>query len=188
MPARRPALLGGVAGPAAFVAAWAIGGAVATGYSPVDDPISRLAAVGASTRPHMTDGFLGFGAGVAAFAAGGLRPSLDGPAWLAALAAGACTVGVAAVPLDAGRDGLPCARAGHGDAALVAVPALAARPLAGDDRRGAAVAAAAVAAVAAGCLAASVAASSGDGLLQRLGLTTLDVWLAVTAVRLWRRS
>jgi hypothetical protein len=187
MPARRPALLGGVAGPAAFVAAWAIGGAVATGYSPVDDPISRLAAVGASTRPLMTAGFLGFGAGVAAFAAGGLRPSLDGPAWLAALAAGACTVGVGAVPLDGGRDGLHGVLAGLGYAALVAVPALAARPLARDGRRDGA-AAVVVAAVAAACLVASATASSGDGLLQRLGLTTVDAWLALTAVRLWRRS
>ena len=186
MPARRPALLGGAAGPAAFVAAWAIGGAVAEGYSPVDDPISRLAAVGATTRPLMTAGFLGFGAGMAAFA-GGLRSSLAGRAWVAALAAGACTAGVAAVPLDGGRDGLHGLLAGLGYAAVVAVPACAARPLARAGR-GEAAAATVVATVGAACLLASATTSGPDGLLQRLGLTLVDAWLAVTAVRLWRRS
>lgn len=181
----RRLLLGGVAGPAAFVAAWAIGGAVAEGYSPVEDPISRLAAVGATTRPLMTAGFLGFGAGMTAFAAG-VRTSLAGRAWVAALAAGACTVGVAAVPLDGGRDDLHGVLAGLGYAALVAVPALAARPLARADRGDAAVATL-VAAVAAACLVASATTSGPDGLLQRLGLTTVDAWIAVTAVRLWRR-
>ena len=180
----RRLLFGGVAGPAAFVAAWAIGGVVAEGYSPVDDPISRLAAVGATTRPLMTAGFLGFGVGMAAFA-GGLRPSLPGPAWVAALAAGACTVGVAAVPLDAGRDDLHGLLAGLGYTALVAVPVLAARPLARFDGREA-VAATIVATVAAACLVASVT-TGPDGMLQRLGLTAVDAWLAVTAVRLWRR-
>ncbi len=178
-------LLGGVAGPAAFVAAWAVGGAVAEGYSPVDDPISRLAAVGASTRPLMTAGFLGFGAGMTVFA-GGLRTSLAGRAWGAALAAGACTVGVAAVPLDSGRDDLHGLLAGLGYAALVAVPALAAGPLA-RGRRGEAIVATVVAAVAAACLVASATTAGPDGLLQRIGLTTVDAWLAVTAVRLWRR-
>jgi hypothetical protein len=174
-----------VAGPLAFVAAWAVGGAVAEAYSPVDDAISRLAAVGAPTRPLMTAGFLGFGAGMAAFA-GGLRTSLAGPAWVAALAAGACTVGVAAVPLDAGHDGLHGVLAGLGYAALVAVPVLAARPLARDHRASAGVAAV-VAVVAAGCLLASLAVAGANGLLQRAGLTLVDAWVAVTALRLWRR-
>jgi hypothetical protein len=159
---------------------------VAEAYSPVDEAISRLAAIGAPTRPLMTAGFLGFGAGMAAFAAG-LRSSLEGPAWLAALAAGACTVGVAAVPLDAGHDGLHGVLAGLGYAALVSVPVLAARPLARDHRADAGAVAAVVALVAAASLLASVAVAGPNGLLQRLGLTLVDVWVAVTALRLWRR-
>ena len=180
MAASRIALLGGVVGPAAFVGAWAVAGLVAEGYSPVDDAISRLAAVGATTRPLMTAGFLVFGAGMAGFAAG-LRSATSGPAWAAALAAGACTAGVAAVPLDGGRDGLHGLLAGAGYVALVAVPALAARSL--DRGRGVAVATAAVAATS---LAASVAVDGPDGLLQRLGLTLLDAWVATTAVRMAR--
>ena len=171
-------------GPLAFVAAWAVGGAVAEGYAPREDAISELAAVGAMTRPLMTAGFLVFGAGMAAFAAG-LRPLLAGPAWLAALAAGACTVGVAAVPLDAGHDGLHGVLAGLGYAALVAVPVLAARPLARDHGADAWVPAV-VAVVATTCLVASGTTSGPDGLFQRLGLTVVDAWIAVTALRLWR--
>jgi hypothetical protein len=170
-----------VIGPAVFVAAWTVGGVVTEGYSPVDDAISRLAAVGAPSRPLMTAGFLGFGVGMAAFATG-LRTSLAGPAWLAALAAGACTAGVAAVPLDAGYDGLHGALAGAGYAALVAVPATAARPL---GRRG--TVAVVVALIAGACLLASVVVDGPNGLFQRLGLTLLDAWVAVIALRLWRR-
>jgi hypothetical protein len=176
----RVALLGGVVGPAAFVGAWAVGGLVADGYAPVDDAISRLAAVGANTRPLMTAGFLVFGAGMAGFAAG-LRSVRDGPAWVAALAAGGCTAAVAAVPLDGGHDGLHGALAGAGYVALVAVPLLMARTL--DRGRGVAVI---TAAVAGGMLAASVAVDGPNGLLQRLGLTLLDVWVAITAVRMAR--
>ena len=173
----RVALLGGVVGPAAFVGAWAVGGLVADGYAPVDDAISRLAAVGASTRPLMTTGFLVFGAGMAAFAVG-LRSTLDGPAWVAALAAGGCTAGVAAVPVDGGRDALHGALAGAGYLALVAVPLLAAR-----SRRGGREVAVATAVVAGVCLGASVAVEGPNGLLQRLGLTLLDAWVVATAVR-----
>jgi hypothetical protein len=126
----------------------------------------------------MTTGFVLFGVGLAAFAWGvrSVRPMS-----LAALAAGLCTLAVAAVPLDAGRDGLHGVLAGAGYAALVAVPATAVRPL---GRRG--TAAAVVAFVAAACLLASVVVAGPDGLLQRLGLTLVDAWIAVTALRLWR--
>ena len=56
MTSRRRRLLaaGGVAGPAAFIGAWVAGGIRAKGYDPLVDPISRLAASGAATRPLMT--------------------------------------------------------------------------------------------------------------------------------------
>src|SRR5216684_8341678 len=50
--------LGGVVGPAVFVADWAILGIVRPQYSPIHDAISRLAELGASTRPAMTAGFI----------------------------------------------------------------------------------------------------------------------------------
>ena len=77
-------------GPAAFVAAWAVSGATTDGYSPVHDAISDLAAVGAPTRVAMTAGFVVFGVGLIAFGFA-LRTALDGHAWVAALATGACT-------------------------------------------------------------------------------------------------
>jgi hypothetical protein len=182
MAGSRTALAGGVVGPAAFVGAWAVGGLIADSESPVDDAISRLAAVGATSRPVMTAGFLVFGAGMAAFAVG-LRSALRGRAWVAALAAGGCTIGVAAVPLDNGHDGLHGALAGAGYVALLAVPLLAARPL-GRGRTVPVV----VAFAAGACLVASVATSGPNGLFQRLGLTLLDVWVAGAAVHLMRRG
>lgn len=167
-------------GPCVFVAAWVVAGAVAEGYSPVDDPISRLAAVGATTRPLMTAGFLGFGAGMTAFALG-LRSALPGPAWLAALAAGAFTVGVAAVPLDGGHDALHGFLAGFGYVALLAVPVTATR------RRGPGrTVALTTALVAAVCLAASTVVDGPNGLWQRSGLTILDGWVVVTALHMIR--
>ena len=55
-------------GPAAFVTAWAANGAATKGYSPIDDAISRLAAVGTTTRPFMTAGFVCFGLAVPIYA------------------------------------------------------------------------------------------------------------------------
>ena len=79
--------LGGVIGPLTFIGCWAIAGAVTDGYSPIDDAISDLAAVDASTRVAMTVGFVVFGLGLIAFGFA-LRASLTGGAWLAAIATG----------------------------------------------------------------------------------------------------
>src|SRR5258708_2736507 len=81
------AAVGGLIGPAAFVGAWALGGALKEGYSPTNDAISRLAAIGASTRPLMTSGFVCFGIAVPAYALA-LRRRLRGPPGPAAPAAG----------------------------------------------------------------------------------------------------
>src|SRR4051794_14713640 len=91
---------GGILGPAAFVSAWIVGGALRHGYSPVNDAISRLAAVGSPRRSLMTIGFSMFGAGVAVHAFA-LRSSIPGPAWKTAGATGLATLAIAAVPLDA---------------------------------------------------------------------------------------
>src|SRR3954451_23783514 len=91
---------GGLVGPAAFLSTWIVSGALRHGYSPVEDAISRLAAVGAPRRLIMTAGFVGFGIGVPVYAAA-LRAAVPGPAWKTAVATGAATLAVAATPLGA---------------------------------------------------------------------------------------
>ena len=179
---RRLAALGAVAGPAAFVTAWAVGGAVTDGYDPVDTAISRLAADGAPTRTLMTAGFVTFAAGV------GLSSTAIGrvsrPAGLAAAVTALATAGVAATPLDTGVDGAHGVAAAVGYASLAAVPLLAARSL---RRRGTDVLAATglvAGTVSALCLAGTVVADDVSGLLQRVGLTVTDAWLVAFGLAL----
>ena len=185
MTTTRPALrwpaIGGVVGPAGFIAAWAAGAVVSKELSPVQDAISRLAAVGADTRPLMTTGFVVFGIGLPVFATA-LRRHVAGPAWIAAAATGLCTLGVALAPLDrsASVDRLHAVFAGLGYLTLAATPLLAARPLrrAGHRRL-------ADCGIAAGSLAALSLALSltglPTGLFQRIGLTAGDVWIVASA-------
>jgi hypothetical membrane protein len=178
--------LGGVVGPVVFVASWALCGATTSGYSSVEGAISDLAAVGASTHVAMTISFVVFGIGVVAFGFA-LREALDGPAWLAAIVTGACTIGVAATPLHGwSGDIVHGAFAVVGYAAIVALPLLAASPLAATGHRGWARTSVLAAAVSAACL---VATSNGaaHGLWQRLGLTVADAWIVVTATYLVTR-
>jgi hypothetical membrane protein len=175
--------LGGVVGPAAFVTAWAISGALTESYSPVHDAISDLAAVAASTRVAMTVGFVVFGLGLIAFGFA-LRTALDGRAWIAAVATGACTVGVAATPLGGwSGDTVHAIFAGLGYSTIVALPLLASIPFADRGRRGWALASRMTAVTAAVCLAATTLGPA-HGLWQRLGLTVGDTWIAVTALAL----
>ena len=173
---------GGIAGPAAFITAWAVGGTIRSGYSPVDDAISLLAAVGASTRPLMTAGFVAFGVGVPVYATA-LRKAVPGPAWTMAAATGLATLGVAATPLDTSAtvDATHGIFAAIGYVTLAATPVLAARPLVVAGHRTAAMASAAIGIASGLCLAGTVL-GPGHGLWQRLGLSLGDAWLAATAV------
>ncbi len=159
-------------GPASFIGAW-ITGAIITDvdYSSVDDPISRLAAVGAPTRPLMTAGFIGFGVGVSAFAVA-LRRRIPGPAWIAAATAAGSTVLVAAAPLDRSEsiDGLHGLFAGSGYVALAATPLLAAPHLLRGGRGGLGLAGIGAGIVSASALVISLAGPP-TGFFQRLGLT-----------------
>ena len=84
----------------------------------------------------MTVGFVVFGAGVIAFGAA-LRVVCAGRTWMAAVATGACTVGVAATPLGGwSGDAVHATFAGAGYVTLVALPILAAGPLARSGHRG----------------------------------------------------
>ena len=186
MTERRARAWGGVIGPAAFVTAWAACGAAKKGYSPIDDAISRLAAVGTTTRPFMTAGFVGFGLSVPIYASA-LRRHLNGPAWLGAVSTGIATLAVAAFPLDVSStiDTVHGVMATIGYATLAATPLLAVRPLAAGAHRGAATISLA-AGVVAGLSLAATAFGPGHGLFQRLGLTTGDVWLAASALAMLR--
>ena len=179
---RRLLALGGVFGPVAFIAAWAVAGARQTGYSTAEDPISRLAAVGASTRPLMTAGLLMYAAGLAGYAAAAADDDIDELGWWpAALVCAAATAGVAATPLEGDLGGLPhAATAITGYASLAAIPATAAVRLRRAGRSGLSRVATVTAAASAACLTVSVAMDPVTGAWQRAGLTIGDAWLIAT--------
>nr|WHW29222.1 hypothetical protein [uncultured bacterium] len=192
-------LSGGVVGPAAFIAAWVIGGIwMGADYSPVDDAISRLAAVGAETRWLMTGGFVVFGVALVAFGQA-LRARLDGPVWITATLTGLATLGVAATPLDwsDGVDRLHGAFAGFGYITLAATSLLGARAVwrdqAAANRRPLAVGGAIAGMVSTVALALTLT-DLPTGFVQRLGLTASDLWIIVLAAtmldgrRITRRS
>jgi hypothetical membrane protein len=175
--------LGGIIGPLTFIGCWAIAGAVTHGYSAIDDTISDLAAVGATTRVSMTVGFVVFGVGLVAFGLA-LRRALGGGAWIAAITTGACTIAVAATPLGGwSGDSVHAAFAGLGYASIVLLPALAAPEFAARGRTGWSRAAWLTALAAAACLLASTFAP-GHGAWQRLGLSIGDVWIVSAAAAL----
>ena len=179
-PGVRLLALGGVVGPLTFVATWAIAGTTMPGYSAVDNAISDLAAVDASTRVAMTIGFVVFGLGVIAFGFA-LREALEGPAWIAAVATGGCALAVAATPLGGwSGDAVHGAFAGLGYTAIVALPLLAYAPLVAGGRRAAAILSVLTGAVSAVCLVATTFGPA-HGLWQRFGLTVADAWIVVTA-------
>jgi hypothetical membrane protein len=179
---RRGAAIGGVVGPVVFVVAWAVLGARRAGYSPVDDPISRLAAVGAPGRVAMTASLVSLGVGIGAYAPG-LRAALPGRAVFAAAATAAASIGVAALPLGAAYGGTPHAlAAGTAYLSLAATPLAAARSFRTRGMHRAASLSVAAGVVSATALAASVVSPRGVGLFQRVGLTTGHAWIAVSAL------
>ena len=184
--ARRWCAIGGIIGPVAFVSAWTIGGIVATHYSPVDDAISHLAAIGAPTRVLMTAGFVTFGIGLPIYSIA-LRDALPGSSWIAAAATGIATLGVAAAPLGRSSSGdvQHGILASAGYVALALTPLLAAGPLRRAGRTGMARASIGAGIVSAIALVASTLPLY-NGFFQRAGLTVVDVWIVVTAVEILR--
>ena len=186
--ARRGLAIGGIAGPLAFVAAWSFLGTGQPGYSPIRDPISRLAAIDAPTRAPMTAGLLTFGAGVAAYASA-LAAALPGGAALTAGATAAGSVGIAALPLEAGKGSVAHdVVAGLAYASLAATPVLAARGLHARGLRLPARLSTAVGVTSAVVLVAGALAPRGGGLLQRLGLTLGHAWIVASAAWILRGS
>ncbi len=176
----RVAALGAVIGPTVFIVTWVIAGQRTPGYEPVDDAISQLAAVGASTRLAMTLGFLVLGLGLIV-AAAPLREAIPGPTWLSVLVCGGATLAVAALPL-----GGPVGDQAHGVAAtiaylgLVGIPTLAGLRWRAEGHLRRAWTAWIIAAAGATSLALSTV-DPVNGLFQRVGLTVIDGWLIVTA-------
>jgi hypothetical protein len=183
---RRALAWGGIAGPLGFVSAWATAGALTRGYSPVEDAVSRLAAVHAETRWLMTGGFAWFGVAVPVYSLA-LRDALGGRAWLAAMGTGLATLGVAAVPLDASHttDLVHGGFATVGYATLALTPLAAAGSLSARGYQRAAAVSRLVGVLTAACLTATLIGPA-HGLFQRAGLTLGDAWLAASAIAVIR--
>jgi Protein of unknown function (DUF998) len=179
----RRAAWGGVVGPVSFLGAWVVGGAVTTAhYSPVHDPISRLAAIGTDTRGLMSAGFVGFGLGVPLYAAA-LRLAVPGRAWMGAVATGLATLGVAAAPLGRSATGDTWhgvfALAGY--ISLASTPLLAAPSLVRTGQR--TLASLGVASCGVTALALVLATTTTQrGLFQRIGLTSTHLWIVASAL------
>lgn len=175
-------VLGLAVGPVAFVAGWVVGGAaMPDGYSPVQDAISRIAAVGSPERATMTAALLAYGAAVAVGAVG-LRDTALRRCWPLALANGLATVAVAATPLDHSStvDLLHGLSATVGYLTITAVPLVAVGPLRRQGCPRAAALSVLAGAVSGGCLVLTASAEA-KGLFQRVGLLSGDVWLVAAA-------
>jgi hypothetical protein len=155
-----------VVGPVTFVAAWAGLGATTDGYDPTRQAISRLAALGAPSRPWMTAALAVLGAGMVLYGLA-LRPHRW---WPLPVANGLATLAVAALPLGGTVD------TAHGAAAAAGYLTLAAIPTTRGTRLAVLVGLACGA-----CLLASVLVAR-DGLFQRLGLTIGHLWVVATAL------
>lgn len=164
-------------GPLTFAAAWALLGAGAERYDPTRDAISRLAALGAPSRPAMTAGLVALGAGMAFY---GLALKPD-PAWMLPVANGLTALAVAALPLGGSVDTAHGVAATLGYVTLAAIPAVVGRHFAPAWAR----LSLAIGAVSGLCLLASTLVTR-DGLFQRLGLTIAHLWVVVSALGLLR--
>lgn len=174
---------GGLAGPAAFIGAWVTGTILLESYSPLPDAISRLAAVGADTRWLMTAGFVGFTA-ASIPAAVAIRRAIPGSAWTGVLGTGLVTSVVAALPLDRSEavDGAHGLAAAIGYALFIYGAAASFKPLRAAGRQELALLSAIVAGVSTTTLLATPFVPEFSGLLQRIGLTSLDVWLVTISI------
>lgn len=188
---RRTGALCGIAGPAAFVGAWLVGGLVTDGYDPLEEAISQLAREGAPTRVLMTGGLVAFGVLMPVWARV-LSRELRSPALLPTVAlAGLSTLAVAALPLTrepgGTQDTLHAVAAGTGYLAMALTPLVATAALRrlGHDR--AAAASTVVGLVSLSALVGTVALDERGGGLQRLGLTVVDAWHVAAATWVLRR-
>jgi len=134
----------------------------------------------------MTAGFACFGVAVPGYSVA-LRDSLEGRAWLAAAVTGLATLGVGAFPLDRSptTDRVHRGFAVVASSSLALTPVLAGQTLSARGHGRAAAASRVVGVLSGACLAVS-AFVPAEGLLQRIGLTLADGWLAASAVAILR--
>ena len=168
----------------AFIGSWVTAGLRTPGYSPITEPISRLAGFGAPQRPLMTSGMLCFAGALPLFALA-LRDHLPGPAWKAAVGNGIATLAIAAFPVG-GSDAVGLA---HGAAAITAYANLTALPLlAAPSLRAAGHPQAAristTTGVTVGIFLTASLTGQAVGLFQRTGLTLGHAWIIATAATL----
>src|SRR5688500_3106948 len=145
------------------------------GYDPVTDAISRLAELGAPNRWIVTAGIVAFGLGALLFA-----PRLKRPAAVALALAGLASFAVALFPCTEGCPGPGTfTDTAHVVAAAAFYVSFVLVPILQAD--------ATIHVVVVGVAGTALALHGGgigpNGLLQRAGLTLLDGWLIVTALR-----
>jgi hypothetical membrane protein len=177
--------LGLVVGPAAFISGWLIGGSRTPDYSPIDDAISRIAAVDAPNQGLMTSAFVAYGVAVIVGSTA-LRTSPLRRAWSLAAINGAATIAVAALPLEHSdaMDTWHGIAAGIGYASITALPIVASGPLRKLGYRRAASLSIVGGTISGLCLVATTV-TEANGFFQRLGLTVGDVWLVSTGISLF---
>ncbi len=199
----------GVVGPAAFTTAWVVGTIRQPGYSVSDEHISGLAAPDARTPNVMRVGFITFGACAVGFAVAldrRLRDGIGGAGMGPALMAGSGLAIVAAGVLRRDRmsnfppPGAPATRQsltndGHdlasvtaqitGTLGLLALARRFARDPALRDLSGPAIGAAVTSSGAMAWFARAVT-RPGNGIVQRVGVSIPQIFMARTAARLLR--
>ncbi|MFN2489837.1 MAG: DUF998 domain-containing protein [Actinomycetota bacterium] len=185
--------LGGIVGPALFVASWVAAGMLRNGYSPVHDAISRLAERDAPHRWIVTSGMVAFAIGAGLLATAMATDRRLRAAAAAVAVAGASAFAVALFPCTQGcpgpgrfTDDAHTLAAGIHYVSLTAAPLVAAWAFR-RDRPGFAAFCTAAGSIAGMSLVAQTAGLGANGLLQRIGLTTDDVWMGMTAFPLLGR-
>ncbi len=159
-----------------FVTSWIVAGALRRGYDPLEQAISRLAELDADHRWIVTTGMIAFGIGATVFA-----PALRPAARVTLLVAGIASFGVAAFPCSSGCPaGGAVTDLGHAVAAGLLYIAFALTPVL-QSRAPLDLAATVIGGM---TLVSHVGGIGPSGLMQRIGLTTLDAWMVLTAVRL----
>lgn len=184
----------GIVGPLIYTVTWLVLGFLDPTYSHIRDPISNLSASGVPYAPVMTSIIILFALLIVAFAFG-LQRSLPAGFWggpAALVIAGIGYMGIALFPLDLANPADP--NVPHTISASITVFALMFAPVLLLPRlrrdtgwrnlRGYSIATT-VLALAFAVLASLPAFASLQGLMQRLVLTVVVVWMFVIAIRLY---
>lgn len=181
----------GALGPITFVVSWTVAGGVRTGYEPLDEPISRLFELGAPNRWMVIAGVVTYALGAIAFAGFLWGRGVRAGAVFMGLA-GAAALGIVAFPCSPGCPGpglatddghVLAAGTNYASFALAALSTTVTFRRRHEAATGYLALSLSLALVGAAGLAAQAVGAPHDGLLQRVGLTSLDVWMVATALR-----